>query len=351
MPTGNILYLAPAFLADRRHKTIRGVQVFDLLFVRDLVKLGHNVTLVGEANWRPRFEEHLAGARPTILYTPPLRKPLPCMLWASLALRGRFDATHLGNPAMGLLPGLSILARRGMLGKLTIQANKAPSERFARWVSKWSPVYPALSKGVCTGSPAWMRDKMHVYYGIVNPEEFYPPPTPLPPEPVNFILVGKLDNLWKGAPEALDAWSRLDPAVRKRCRLHLVSYPNPPANLPEGVIAHPWRPASDIPPLLRQMHVMLVPSTNNQETFSQAMVQGMLTALPIIVNDLPVLTEKLDAGGGLISRSNEQLAQHITTLANDPALRQSMGQAGRAVALQRYIWDSKVFVNRFLLRA
>ena len=350
MPTkGSILYLAPAFLSYRSHKQIRGVQIFDLQFVRDLVEMGVDVTMPADANWRPRFEEHLRGAMPRIVYAPHLRKPIWSGLYSALRLNGRWDAAFLSNPAHGMVPGMNLMRRRGMFDRVVIQANKYVSEWFARKTRHWKAQYVAVSKMVKDTSPATVQARMDVYYGIANWAEFGPPATAHADDaPVNFAILGKLDNDWKGAPLALDAWSRLDPQVRSRCRLHLVSHPSPPKRSDPTVIDHPWRPANEIPGLLREMDVILVPSTDN-ETFSQAMVQGMLAGLPVICYDLHVLSEKMDAGGGIIIRDADQLAAAITHLAANPAERRAMGKVARQVALDRYRWSSEDFVRRYLL--
>lgn len=348
-PKGKVLYLAPAFLTYRLHKQIRGVQIFDLQFVRDLVEMGIDVTMPADANWRDRFNEHLRGAMPRIVYAPHLRKPIWGALYSALKLRGRWDAAFLSNPANGMIPGMNLMRRRGMFDRLVIQANKVVAQKFADRTKHWNAKYVAVSKLVKDTSPPELRENMDVYYGIANWTEFGPPATPHADDaPVNFAILGKLDNDWKGAPLALDAWARLDPQVRSRCRLHLVSHPSPPKRNDPTIIDHPWRPASEIPGLLREMDVILVPSTDN-ETFSQAMVQGMLAELPVICYDLHVLSEKMDAGGGIIIRDADQLAAAITRLANNPAERRAMGKVARQVAMDRYRWRSEDFVRRYLL--
>jgi glycosyltransferase involved in cell wall biosynthesis len=110
-------------------------------------------------------------------------------------------------------------------------------------------------------------------------------------------------------------------------------------------------PPTDVPEFLRFMDAMLVPSRDEgvmRETFSQAIVQGMLTGLPVCASNLPVLTEKLDAGGGLIFDSASQLAEHMQTLVADPALCRRLGEEGRRTALARYVWSTAAFVDRFL---
>jgi glycosyltransferase involved in cell wall biosynthesis len=120
-------------------------------------------------------------------------------------------------------------------------------------------------------------------------------------------------------------------------------------------------PAESVGEFLRGMDSMLTISTH--ETFSQAIVQGMLTGLPIIASDLPVYLEKLDPlpvgrassppgaelrRGGFIARSPQEIAAAMMALAEDTALRSRLGAEGRRIALDRYIWDTKRFVREHL---
>jgi glycosyltransferase involved in cell wall biosynthesis len=94
---------------------------------------------------------------------------------------------------------------------------------------------------------------------------------------------------------------------------------------------------------------MLCPSRN--ETFSQAVVQGMLTALPVIASPLPVFTEKLDTGAGVVCRTTEDFTNAMADLARHPEKRRRMGAIGRQTALERYAWDTDRFLDRYLFPA
>jgi glycosyltransferase involved in cell wall biosynthesis len=143
----------------------------------------------------------------------------------------------------------------------------------------------------------------------------------------------------------------LDAGVRAGCELHLASFPEPPApgTLPEGVIARRWLGADEVPALLREMDVMLVPSLS--ETFGQGLVQAMLTGLPSVVRDVPTLVEKVTGPpeAGLVFADDGGLARAMERLAGDRALRAAMGERARRVALERYVWDTPRFVERYLL--
>ena len=169
---------------------------------------------------------------------------------------------------------------------------------------------------------------------------------------MRFVVLGALDNAWKGADTALAAFRLLPPDVRSRCELHLAAYADPPA-FPDdpGVHAYSWLDPSRMPGLLRSMDAMLLPSRDEgvmRETFSQAAVQGMLTGLPCVYAPLPVLAEKFDRGGGIEADSPERFAAAMARLALDPALRARLGAEARATALARYVLDTGRFCRRYL---
>lgn len=348
-----MLLLAPSFLADRRHKRIHGAEIFNLLLVRELIAAGAEVTVAHEHHWSPRLAEHLGDLTPTgrlrMLGTPPLRKPLPCSAWAAarLAFAPPFDLVILGNVARGVLPAARLLRWTGRARSLLVISHQYPRADYLRSLRRL-PVSVMAASGpvarVFREAGPW---PVEVSYGVQNPERFFPRQGPRPQGPVRFCLVGVLDTPWKGADLALRAWDLLEPPVRRRAELHLLSYKEPPAFRHREIVHHPWVAPNEVGAWLRGMDAMLVPSTAH-ETFSQVMAQGMLTALPQVVYDLEVLTEKLDAGGGLIFRRPEELAGHITTLVEDEPARLRMGQDARRTALERYIWRVGPFAERYL---
>jgi glycosyltransferase involved in cell wall biosynthesis len=133
--------------------------------------------------------------------------------------------------------------------------------------------------------------------------------------------------------------------------LHLAGFLEPPAFPEQNIIAYKWKPLDEIADFLRQMDVMIVPSRDEnvmRETFSQSAVQGMLSGLPLIVSALPVLTEKINNGGGLVFRDSNELTHAMSKLAADSELRRTFGEQGRKTALERYVWSTRVFADEFI---
>lgn len=336
-----LLFLAPTFLMYRLHKQIRGVEVFDLLLVRQLVELGHQVTLIADRTWRERMEHHLAGAMPEILYTPGLRK-----LWLNApigarALRGRsFDAMIVGNNARGLLPTVKGLMERGAADRVVLIANRPPRPDYTKAVRGMAMDVTAVNPEIARMFEGVVNGRVETRYGIPNAELFFPDAAVHPNDGVvRFVMLGRMDTPLKRAERAIASFERLPSNVRNVCELHLASYPTPPRNLPKGVVPYPWMELSEIADLIKRMDVFI--GLSDHETFCQAMVQAMLTSLPSIVNTVPALVEKTERGGGFVVQNDDELDAAITKLATDASLRMSMGQAARAHALDAYVWDTE----------
>lgn len=357
----SVLFLAPSLLSYRLHKQIRGVDVFDLALISELVELGHKVTLPAEMHWRERLEDRLKGAMPRVVYTPPLLKPQWTGLFAAARIgrpkgpsgkRGPFDCTIAGNTVRSIVPMITALRLRGVVKHQVLLAHRFPPPVVGGIFDRWGARIVAVSEDVKRGFPADIQPRVDVSYGIAGASRFHPAPGPRPDRPVRFCVLGALHNEWKGADTAIDAFALLPPAVRAGCELHLAGYPEGQAperlkSMP-GVTAYGWQTVEQIAELLRTMDVIVQPSVSH-ETFCQSLVQGMLTGLPALVYNLPVMVEKLDVGGGMVFRSATELASQMALYAADPARRAADGAIGRNTALQRYVWDTRAFVDRYIL--
>lgn len=331
---------------------VRGVEIFNTRLIRDLSAGGDQVTLPLHSSWESYMRNALGDSVRTFAVSLG-RKPVLNGIWASCRLwKERFDVMVLANVANGLLPAVDILRRRGSVSRCVLIAHREPSARFLRAQKRLSTRVVSVNRIIADQFvEEGGYDLSDVYYGVTDADRFSPAERQAG-ERVKFCVVGQLDNAWKGADTAVAALRKLRDEGVENCELHLASFSKPEAWQEEGVVPYSWMPAEDIPAFLQNMDVMIVPSRDEQvmrETFSQVIVQGMLSGLPIIASDRPVLVEKLDAGGGSIFRSVEELAQQMKALALDAGLRKEQGSQGRKTALDRYVWDTRVFREKYLV--
>lgn len=349
-----ILICEQGFLRPRKGKPVHGIELFRLHLIRQLVELGHDVTVIAEASWRERFERALGDAMPECVFAPPAGRVALAGLRGmrqARRLRRRYDVLVLGNPGKGMIPAAYYAAARGLAQRTLLFAHRVPTSAVLRALRPIRLDVLANSEWVGSYFKGRVSGDVRAYYGLANAEEFSPPGGQREDDkPIDFVLLGKLPHAIKGMDLAIEAYGRLPKDVRQRCRLNLASFVDPPSFDEEGIVAHPWMPPERIPEFLRTMDVMLCLSSI--ETFSQAIVQGMLTELPIIATPLPVYVEKVDeasgGAGGIIAQNPEEVARAMAALAQDREMRETLGAKGRTVALDRYAWSTERFVRDYL---
>lgn len=358
----SVLFLDQGLLKDRKGKPIRGVELFRLLLVAELLDRNIDVTLGADRSWKPIINERFPdpAKRPRLICPPPpatgtVVNATIAALIARHPTKPRFDALVFGDPRKGLRPAIRIATARRIADRFLVFAHRHPRAGSARIAAKVDLPVVAVSEDVATGfRDAGVRD-VSVCYGIPNAARFHPPTTPSGSNntqhrndsPVRFVLLGKLPNISKGHARAVEAFNALPDETRQRCELHLASFADAEPDVAgPGIVAHRWMPHDKIPEFLRTTDVMLAISSN--ETFSQAAVQGMLTGLPVIATPLPVYVEKLDTGAGVICNTTQEITEAMQRLANNPEQRRRMGDIGRKIALERYAWDTDRFIAEHL---
>ncbi len=99
-------------------------------------------------------------------------------------------------------------------------------------------------------------------------------------------------------------------------------------------------PPDAVPPLMQQMHMLVLPSRTTPvwaEQFGRVLVEAMACAVPVIAAATGAIPEVVgDAGLLFPENDTTTLAAHLARLANDATLRQTLGTHGRARALQHY---------------
>lgn len=375
----SVLIIEQGFLKPRGSKPVHGVELFRLNLMRDLIARGVSVSLVAERSWRTRIEEFFTqrkAAAPECFYAPAIAGVPGAGLLGTIKAHqgrrpGRWDTVMFGNARLGMVPAMHWAAWMDLAPRRLLFAHRDPGSNFLAAVSTLAFDTVANSEWVAQWYRGQTGGRVGVYYGLTDAERFVPrdaastgPNDGL----VHFCLLGRLPNISKGQDRAIAALRAVPERLRARIRLHLAGFA--PGHMPDFgdpcIIPHPWMSAAEVPPLLRRMDAMLTISTH--ETFSQAIVQGMLTGLPVIASDIPVYTEKLDvrAGatadertvapgstaeiriGGILTRSVQEITDAIIRLTTDAALRARLGGEGRRVALERYVWSTDTFIERHL---
>lgn len=358
----SIAFLEKVFLKKRRPGALlRGVELFNLNLLGELAGDGCRLVIAAHPSWRGLLDERFGGS-PLVraVYPVPGSPPFlgavaAAFAFAGIARReGPFHTLLVGNAGNGIVPGVRILGALRAARQMVVISHREPQPLFLKAVSRIPGHIIAVCKAIADDylrtSP---RADVSVFYGIMGADSFHPAAAPGRGDgKTRFCVLGALDNAWKGADTAIEAFRALPAGLRDKAELHLMAYATPPSFPGEpSIVPYGWRDPATIPGFLRSMDVMIVPSRDEavmRETFSQATVQGMLTGLPVICSDLPVLVEKFDRGGGVVFHDAAELSRAMARLADDPAARAVLGAAARRTALERYVWDTRRFRETFL---
>lgn len=348
-----ILFVEKVFLKGRA-ASLRGVELFNVELLRDLLALNIEAWALCHPAWVPVLRD--AGRLDRLRCLSVRGAALGSTARLLTAPPPRPDAVVVGNVGSGLIPVLRALRMRFPDVPQVLIAHRMPAPRFLRLLRHTIDKVVAVNGAIARSFLEAGYPRSEVYYGVTRADRFFPGAraTDAAQRDAEFhvCLMGQLDNGWKGADTAIAAFQALPPELQRRVRLHLAAFRTPPKEtLPDNIQIYSWMESARIPEFLRSMDAMLVLSRDEQEmreTFSQVMVQGMLSALPIICTPLPILTEKLDEGGGLIAASPAEIAAAIQRLAESPSLCAELGARAREVALSRYVWSTERFVQRFL---
>jgi glycosyltransferase involved in cell wall biosynthesis len=91
--------------------------------------------------------------------------------------------------------------------------------------------------------------------------------------------------------------------------------------------------------LLKDAHVTV--QCSDSESFGVTVVESLAAAVPVIATrTCPWPELETQACGRWVEQTPASIADAIRDLADDPAMRQAMGQRGSAFARDRYSWDS-----------
>ncbi len=350
----DILFLDKVLTKPLKERRLRGVEVFNVFFIRDLLELGHRVTLIIHPTWIELLEEEIpASSNLTIEVASRLGgKNLGSLFALRRIQKQQFDVLFLANVGNGILVPYHYIQRKGMAAKTVLLAHKVPGDKFVKFLKDDTSVVSVnrtISRPFENAAKFPVTD---VYYGILNDTKFFPPDSPSKGDTVRFGMLGDLDSDWKGSDTAIAAFQKLPPEIAERAELHLAAFTrNPPEVDDPRIKVHQWIERDQVGDYLRGLDIMLTLSREidgeMMETFCQTMVQGMLCGLPQVTTSLEIFTEKLDEGGGLSTTDEESLLEAMVRLATDEDFRDEQSDIAHRVARKRYVWNSEYFVEKY----
>ena len=189
--------------------------------------------------------------------------------------------------------------------------------------------------------PAWVIPQ----FGV-DPELFSPlaPPPPSPNGSFRVGYVGRLEHK-KGVQLLVAACGQLGTEVRldllgwgpEERRLRALAAA---CGLEERLHIHTARASTEVPAFLRQLDVLVLPSLTTpqwKEQFGRVLVEAMACETAVIGSDSGEIRRVIGGAGLLFPEGNSAaLAEQLTRLRDDPALRHELGARGRQRVLAHY---------------
>jgi glycosyltransferase involved in cell wall biosynthesis len=125
------------------------------------------------------------------------------------------------------------------------------------------------------------------------------------------------------------------------------------ARRPSRVTLRDWADHTDLPGLIARMDVLALPSVEViqrnlvpwigiplREQFGRVLVEAMACGVPVIGSDVGEIPYVIgDAGLTFASDDPAGLAEGLTRLRDQPALREELGRRGRQRAVTEFGWD------------
>jgi phosphatidyl-myo-inositol alpha-mannosyltransferase len=162
----------------------------------------------------------------------------------------------------------------------------------------------------------------------------------------SIVFIGRHDSR-KGMPVLLKAW----PDIHRRtgARLRLVGADPLAVQLllarhriaSEGIDILGFLPQDRLTEELLRAKALAVPSIG-QESFGMVLTRGFACAVPVVASDIPgyraVMTDEI---GVLVPPGDHcALADALVALLADEPRRRTLGEKARAIAVERYSWDT-----------
>jgi glycosyltransferase involved in cell wall biosynthesis len=226
---------------------------------------------------------------------------------------------------------------------LWVHAVSNANKRFARLknVDKFERIV-SLSSAVIAGNAylaQWAgrySSNVHIVPTVVDTDLFVPPVRQYREQ----VTIG-----WSGSPttfvhlqSVLPALERIKAKYGSRVRFRVMGDPNFQYH-PLGLKGERWTPQAELD-LLREMQIGLMPVFDDELTLGKCGLKGLLSmamGAATVMSPYGVATEIVQNGSnGLLSKTEDEWVDQLSTLIENPALRRRLGEAGRDTVVQRY---------------
>jgi len=200
-------------------------------------------------------------------------------------------------------------------------------------------VYNHFTRGLLQG----LNDHVHVIGGGVHLEDFVYTPVKQkePGEKMIILMSGRADDPTKGLDVLWEAGKLL---WRERQDFEIQATLNTDVSKYPFFKSLGWNDVEKSRQFYRESDICVIPS-KWEEPFGLVATEAMACGRPCVVSDVGGLQEIVVPGEtGYIYRRNrpKELAKHLRTLMDDPALRRRMGDAGRKRVEEVYDWKQVI---------
>ena len=356
----------------RYYPYVGGVENYVRSLSGELVKLGHEVTVLSANEPKSVEEELLDGVR--VRRIPYVGKIANTNITPSLPLeilREDFDVihTHLPTPWSADWSAVASAVKRkplvltyyndivaeGRLEEVTRIYNKFNLKLILNWASKIVIIQP----NYLNASPHLkvFEEKVETIPAGVNLEKFSPMGTAPEGDTLFFLSVLDVYHRYKGLEDLLRALALVKKVVPDVKLVvggdgdllnHYRSLQDR-LGLNENVEFLGFVPEEMVAKYYNRCDIFVLPSTSRaQEGFGMVALEAMACGKPVICTDLVGIAEDVrNKGTGLTVEPNnaEGLAEAISSLLQNRSEAQRMGEAGRRLAEERYGW--KKIAKRF----
>jgi len=326
------------------YPVLGGIENYIKVLAEAQLAAGHQViVLVCDPGPRMKVEE-IEGVRVIKAGRVTTAASMPLSLSQPVALRRlQPDVVHIHSP-YPLGEAANLLLGRA---RATVITHHSDVVRQRGWLRIYAPllrrVLRAADRIIATSpryieTSPWLRpvrEKCAVVPLGVDPLRFSPPDSSFTGPPT-LLFVGKL-RYYKGIDSLLQAMTEL-PSV------HLDIVGSGPMRASWEQMARELQLADrvrflgqvedrDLPALYHKAHLFVLPANARAEAFGTVLLEAMASALPCITTDVGSGTSWVVQNGktGLVvpPHDPQALAEATDLLADDPARRREMGQAGR----------------------